>query len=217
METGAILSNLIPRAKGVAGAQIITYGLPVSGSRVDSPGPMKLEGYTTGGFDRGAPRWKEMLWVLAKCVFFESSLPWPSRLRVALLRVFGATIGRGVVIRAKVNITFPWRLTVGDHVWIGEEVLILSLAPVTLESHICISQRAFLCTGSHRFHSPGFDLVTKPITIRQGSWIAAQAFVAPGVEIGPDSMVAAGSVVLENVPPGTVIRGNPARPAALIA
>ena len=136
------------------------------------------------------------------------------RLRVALLRAFGAPVGQGVVIRGKVNITFPWRLTVGDHVWVGEEVLILSLAPVVLESDICISQRAFICTGSHRFHAPGFDLVTKPITIRKGSWIAAQAFVAPGVEIGPDSMVAAGSVVLEDVPPRTVVRGNPAVPVA---
>ena len=125
---------------------------------------MRLEGYTTGGFDRGAPRWKELLWVLAKVVFFENGLPWPSALRVALLRAFGAT-----VVRSRVNITFPWRLTIGDHVWLGEEVLILSLAPVTLESDVCISQRAFLCTGSHRFHSPGFDLVTKPITIRRGS------------------------------------------------
>ncbi|MGV3533757.1 MAG: WcaF family extracellular polysaccharide biosynthesis acetyltransferase [Chthoniobacteraceae bacterium] len=173
---------------------------------------MRLEGYTTGGFDRGAPRWKELLWVLAKVVFFENGLPWPSTLRVALLRAFGATVGRGVVIRSRVNITFPWRLTIGDHVWLGEEVLILSLAPVTLESDVCISQRAFLCTGSHRFDSPGFDLVTKPITIRRGSWIAAQAFIAPGVSIGPDSMVAAGSVVTRDVEPGKVVAGNPAQP-----
>lgn len=173
---------------------------------------MRLEGYTTGGFDRGAPRWKELLWVLIKCVVFENGLPWPSALRVAILRAFGATIGQGVIVRAKVNITFPWRLTVGDHVWIGEEVLILSLAPVALESHVCLSQRAFLCTGSHRFHSPGFDLVTKPITIGQSSWIAAQAFIAPGVVIGPGSMVGAGSVVLVDVPPGTVVQGNPAHP-----
>jgi putative colanic acid biosynthesis acetyltransferase WcaF len=173
---------------------------------------MRLEGYTTGGFDRGAPRWKELLWVLAKVVFFENGLPWPSALRVALLRAFGATAGRGVVIRSRVNITFPWRLTMGDHVWLGEEVLILSLAPVTLESDVCISQRAFLCTGSHRFHSPGFDLVTKAITIRRGSWIAAQAFIAPGVSIGPESMVAAGSLVTRDVEPGKVVAGNPAQP-----
>ena len=98
----------------------------------------------------------------------------------------------------------------GDDVWLGEEVLILSLAPVVIESSVCISQRAFLCSGSHDFRAENFDLVTKPITVRKGSWVAAQAFVAPGVEIGEGSMVAAGSVVSENVPPKTLVRGNPA-------
>src|SRR5581483_3712329 len=104
----------------------------------------------------------------------------------------------------------PWRFQVEDDVWLGEEVLILSLASVTIESNVCISQRAFLCTGSHDFRAPDFNLITKPITIRAGSWIAAQAFIAPGVEIGPGSMVAAGSVVSQNVPPKTLVRGNPA-------
>lgn len=173
---------------------------------------MELKGYTTGGFDRGAPRWKEALWMAVRCLFFEVPWPWPSALRVAFLRAFGARIGMGVVIRSKVSVSQPWRLTIGDYVWLGEEVMILSLAPVTIESHVCISQRAFLCTGSHAFKSPGFNLVTKPIVIHRGSWVAAQAFIAPGVEIGPDSMVCAGGVVLQNVPPGEVVRGNPAVP-----
>jgi putative colanic acid biosynthesis acetyltransferase WcaF len=172
---------------------------------------MKLEGYTIGDFDRGAPRWKEALWVLVKAVFFLNAFPWPSAVRVPLLRLFGATIGRGVVIRNFVNVTYPWRLQVGDFVWLGDEVCILSLAPVLLESHVCVSQRAFLCTGTHRFRAPGFDLVVKPVTVRAGSWVAAQAFVAPGVEIGPGSMVCAGSVVVAEVPPATIAQGNPAQ------
>jgi putative colanic acid biosynthesis acetyltransferase WcaF len=171
---------------------------------------MQLRNYTTGGFDRGKPLWFEALWVMVKCVFFLNPVPWPSAIRVALLRAFGARVGEGVVIRSQVNVTFPWRLAVGDHVWLGEEILILSLAPVTLESNVCISQRAFLCTGSHDFRAPKFDLITKPITVHSGSWVAAQAFIAPGVEIGEASMVAAGSVVLENVPSKTFVRGNPA-------
>ena len=173
-------------------------------------GVMQLEGYTTGAFERGAPRWKEALWVAVKCAFFQTSWPWPSALRVALLRAFGATIGQDVTIRAQVNVTFPWRLTVGDHVWFGEEVVVLSLAPVTIESHVCLSQKAFLCTGSHEFRSEMFELIVKPITVRERSWVAAQVFIAPGVEIGPGSMVAAGSIVLENVPPKSLVRGNPA-------
>jgi putative colanic acid biosynthesis acetyltransferase WcaF len=134
-----------------------------------------------------------------------------SALRVALLRMFGARIGSGVVVRANVNVSYPWRLTLGDDVWLGEEVMILSLAPVVIESSVCISQRAFLCTGSHDFRSEKFSLVTKPITVRGGSWIAAQAFISPGVDIGEGSMVCAGSVVVENVPPKCIVRGNPAQ------
>jgi putative colanic acid biosynthesis acetyltransferase WcaF len=171
---------------------------------------MTLKGYTVGSFERGAPLWKEALWIAVKFVFFLPALPWPSEVRVAWLRAFGARIGEGVVIREGVNVSFPWRLVIGDHVWLGEEVMILSLATVTIESNVCLSQRAFLCTGSHNFCAPKFDLITQPITIRERSWIAAQAFVAPGVEIGPDSMVAAGSVVTENVPPKSLARGNPA-------
>jgi len=171
---------------------------------------MRLKDYDNRDFDRGAPFWKEALWLAVKSIFFLTALPWPSALRVELLRLFGARIGHGVVIRSHVNITFPWRFSVGDDVWIGEETLILSLAPVILESDICISQRAFLCTGSHDFRAPAFNLMTKSITVRRGSWIAAQAFIAPGVEIGPDSAVSAGSVVLTSVPPRTLARGNPA-------
>ncbi len=178
---------------------------------------MQLKGYTVGDFDRGAPRWKEALWVLVKCVFFLNGFPWPSALRVMWLSAFGARIGAGVVIRANVNVSYPWRLTLGDDVWLGEETVILSLAPVVIESSVCISQRAFLCTGSHDFRSENFTLVTKPITVRSGSWIAAQAFISPGVEIGAGSMVCAGSVVVENVAPRSIVRGNPAQVVKQIA
>ncbi len=172
---------------------------------------MTLKGYTVGDFDRGAPRWKEGLWILVKWAFFMNAFPWPSALRVALLRMFGARIGSRVVVRANVNVTYPWRLTLGDDVWLGDEVMILSLAPVVVESSVCISQRAFLCTGSHDFRSEKFSLVTKPITVRGGSWIAAQAFIAPGVEVGAGSMVGAGSIVTGDVPAKAIVRGNPAQ------
>lgn len=174
--------------------------------------PRDLSAFSAAGFDRGASRLKEGLWFLFRWAFFDTSFPWPSALRCFLLRLFGAKVGRGVVVRAKVNVTFPWRTTIGDHVWLGEEVLILSLAPVTLENSVCLSQRAFLCTGSHDHRRPSFDLITKPITIRAGAWVAAQAFVALGVEIGAGAVVGAGSVVVENVPPGVIVRGNPAAP-----
>jgi putative colanic acid biosynthesis acetyltransferase WcaF len=164
--------------------------------------------YDNSDFDRGAPRWKEALWVLTRCLFFQNPLPWPSGLRVAWLRAFGASVGDGVVIRENVNISFPWRLSIGDHVWIGEDVGILSLAQVTIESNVCISQRAYLCSGSHDFRREDFKLKVAPITLRTGSWVAAVAFIGPGVEIGAGAVVAAGSVVFKDVAPGAVVRGK---------
>lgn len=171
---------------------------------------MDLSIYDNSDFDRGAPRWKEALWTLVRFLFFQNAFPWPSPLRCVLLRAFGAKIGRGVVIRANVNISFPWRLTIGDHVWIGEDAGILTLAPVLIESNVCISQRTYLCTGSHDFRREDFKLQVAPITVREGVWIAAASFIAPGIEIGSGAIVSAGSVVFENVAPKTFVRGNPA-------
>lgn len=170
-----------------------------------------LSRFSSSGFDRGGSRLKEALWLAVKCLFFQTSLPWPYGLRRSLLRCFGAKVGRNVVIKANVNVSFPWRLSVGDHVWLGEEVMILSLAQVTIESNVCVSQRAFLCTGSHNHRREDFVLMTKPIILRAGSWVAAQAFVAPGVEVGSGAVVSAGSIVLDDVPTNAVVRGNPAQ------
>lgn len=171
---------------------------------------MNLATYDNSDFDRGAPRWKEALWYALRSVFFDNSIPWPSALRAAILRAFGATIGHGVVIRCRAIVTFPWRLSVGDHVWIGEDVDILSLAPVTIGSHVCISQRAYICTGSHDIRREDFKLKVAPITIGSGVWIAAAAFLAPGVNIGEGAVVSAGSVVFQDVNPHAIARGNPA-------
>jgi putative colanic acid biosynthesis acetyltransferase WcaF len=171
---------------------------------------IQLRDYDNSDFDRGAPRWMEALWVILKIIFFLNAFPWPSALRAALLRLFGAKIGERVVIRSGVHITFPWYVEIGDDVWLGEEAWLLSLAPIVIERDVCISQRVILCAGSHDFRKSTFDLVTRPITVRRGCWIAVQAFVAAGVEIGEGSLVSAGSVVLDTVPPRSLVRGNPA-------
>lgn len=178
---------------------------------------MDLRRYSVAHFDRGVSREKELAWQVCRCLFFAPPLPLPSSWRVGLLRAFGAQVGEEVVIRAEVNITFPWRLVLGDRVWLGEGVTILSLAPVTLESDLCVSRKAFLCTGSHDWRAETFDLKTAPITVRRGTWIAAMAFVGPGVEIGAGSVLAAGTVLLKSVPPGSLVRGNPAQVTAIVA
>ena len=172
---------------------------------------MRLDRYDNSDFSRGASKLTELLWWVVRSLLFAPWFPIPSVLKVAALRLFGAKVGRGVVIRSRVNITFPWRLSIADHVWIGDEVLILTLAPVTIASHVCISQRAFLCTGSHKFRSENFDLVTKPITIGEGGWIAANAFLGPGVTLAPGTLCAAGAVVLRSSGLGEVLSANPAK------
>jgi len=171
---------------------------------------MKLEMYDNSDFDRGAPRWKRGLWVIVRCFFFQNPCPWGSAFRSALLRAFGAKIGKGVGIGSNVNISFPWRLVVGDHVWIGDDVGILSLAQVTIESNVCVARRSFLCTGSHDVRREDFKLKVAPILIRTGSWIAIDSLILPGVTIGEGAVVSAASVVLKDVPANCLVRGNPA-------
>jgi putative colanic acid biosynthesis acetyltransferase WcaF len=171
---------------------------------------INLSRFDNSNFDRGAPLVKEVLWWLVRSLLFMPSFPFPSAWKAAALRAFGAKVGRGVVIRSRVNITFPWRLEIGDHAWIGDEVLVLSLDRVLIGPDTCISQRAFLCTGSHDFSRETFDLSTAPIRIGAGCWIGAQCFVGPGVEFGPGSRSLAGAVVVKNVPTGATVKGTPA-------
>ena len=173
---------------------------------------MRLDQFDNSEFSRGASSLKEFLWWVVRSLFFAPWFPIPSAVKVLALRAFGANVGKGVIIRSRVNVSFPWNLSIGDHVWIGDEVMILSLAPVTIASHVCISQRAFLCTGSHRFQKESFDLVTKPIAIEEGCWVAANVFIAPGVTLGTGTMCTAGAVVLKSSEPNLVLSGNPAGP-----
>jgi len=125
------------------------------------------------------------------------------------LKFFGARIGKGVVIKPRVNIHFPWKLTIGDHAWIGEEVFLLNFEPIIIGRHCCISQRAFLCTGNHDYRQPSMPYRNRPITIEDGAWVGAQVFVSPGVTIGIDAVIAAGSVVTRSQPAYVVCSGNP--------
>ncbi len=171
-----------------------------------------LSRYDNSDFSRGASAGREVLWWVCRSLFFAPWFPVPSSIKVALLRAFGARIGADVVVRSRVNISFPWRLEVGDHVWIGEEVAILTLATVRIGSNVCLSQRAYLCTGSHDFSKTTFDLITQPITIGDGCWIGANAFVGPGVTMGDGSRCLAGAVVVKDVGTGSTVGGVPARP-----
>jgi putative colanic acid biosynthesis acetyltransferase WcaF len=164
------------------------------------------------GLDRGRSKLVEAVWYGVKCVVFLSPWPWPSRFKCLLLRMFGARVGRGVVIKPRVNIHFPWKLAVGDFTWIGEEALILNFEPVTIGSHCCLSQRAYLCAGNHDYRQPDFRYRNRPVAVADGAWIGSQVFVAPGTRIGVDCVITAGSVVTRDQPAGKVCGGNPCVP-----
>ena len=135
-----------------------------------------------------------------------------SGLKVLTLRCFGAVLGRGIRIKPGVRVKFPWRLTIGDHCWIGEEVWIDNLAPVTLEDNVCISQGVYLCTGNHDWGQPTFDLRLGAIHLKSGSWLGAKSRVGPGVTLETGAVLTLGSVAAESLKAMTIHAGNPAQP-----
>lgn len=165
---------------------------------------VRLDRFDNGGFDRGRSRLVEGVWALFDLVLVRSGLP-GSSWRRALLRLFGAKIGDGVVIKARVAVKFPWRLEIGAHSWIGEGAWIDNLALVSIGAHVCVSQGAYLCTGSHDWSRPAFDLVTKPIRIEDSAWICAKAVIGPGVTIGRGAVVGLGAVATRDVPQWRIV------------
>lgn len=131
--------------------------------------------------------------------------------RVAVLRLFGAKIARGVRIQGSARIWQPWKLTIGENSWIDGGVKLYSVDEIKIGVNAVISEGAFVCTASHDIRSEIFELVTKPIRIGDMTWVCARAIVMPGVKIGEGAVVAAGAVVVKDVEPWTVAVGNPAR------
>jgi putative colanic acid biosynthesis acetyltransferase WcaF len=150
------------------------------------------------------------LWHFVGFPIVRSNLMPISRVKVAVLRLFGARIGRGVYLKPGIKVKFPWYLTLGDHCWIGEDAWIDNLAPVTIGSHVCVSQAAYLCTGNHDWTTPNMKLTRRPIVLGDGSWVGARAIVSPGVTLGIGAVAAAGSVVTKDIPPYEIWAGNPA-------
>ena len=131
--------------------------------------------------------------------------------RCFLLRLFGAKIGRGVRVYPSAQVWAPWHLEMGDFSCLGPEVDCYCVAPIRIETHAVVSQYSYLCSASHDYEQPDFPLITDPIVIAEGAWVAADAFVGMGVTIGTGAVVGARSSVFKDVEPWTVVGGNPAR------
>jgi len=152
------------------------------------------------------------LWWLIQATLFKWSPQIMYGWRRFLLRVFGAEIGKGVIIRPSAQITYPWKISIGDYSWIGDHVVLYSLGEIEIGSNTVISQRSYICTGSHHYNSDGFEIYSKKITIGNKCWLATDVYVAPNVTIGDFTVVGARSSVFKDLPSNMVCKGNPAKP-----
>lgn len=149
------------------------------------------------------------LWRVIYVVFFRNSPQFLYGWRRLILRLFGAKIGKKVIIRPSVEITYPWKVEIGDYSWIGDNVVLYSLGKITIGSNTVVSQKSYLCTGSHDFNSVAFDIFEKPIVIGNSCWIATDVFVAPGVQIVDEVIVGARSSVFKSIVVKGIYKGNP--------
>lgn len=169
-----------------------------------------LSKYNNSWYNPGAGKIKILIWYFINVLFFINPLNPLSGLKVFLLKMFGAKMGKGIVIKPNVNIKYPWLLEVGDYTWIGEKVWIDNLAKVTIGKNCCLSQGSMLLCGNHNYKKSTFDLVVKPITLEDGAWVGALSVVCPGVSLKSHSILTVQSVATETLEPFSLYKGNPA-------
>ncbi|WP_373551431.1 WcaF family extracellular polysaccharide biosynthesis acetyltransferase [Haliscomenobacter sp.] len=171
---------------------------------------VKLNTYNNSAFNRGGSKLKELLWMFCSALFFQHSLAGLNGLKIGLLKKFGAQVGQRVLIKPNVRIKFPWKLVLGNDVWIGESVWIDNLDRVSIADNVCLSQGAMLLCGNHNYKSSSFDLMVSPIVLEEGVWIGAKAVVCPGVHCHSHAVLSVGSVAVADLEAYMIYQGNPA-------
>lgn len=152
------------------------------------------------------------LWWIVQSTVFACSPQFMYGWRRGLLRLFGAKVGVGVLIRPSAKVTYPWRVTIGNSAWIGDDVVLYSLGEIEIGNDAVISQRSYLCAATHDYTQPDFPISASKVCIGQQVWLATDVFVSPGVTIGKGTVVGARSSVFHDLPPMMVCMGNPAKP-----
>ncbi|MDB4902321.1 MAG: acyl transferase [Mucilaginibacter sp.] len=168
-----------------------------------------LSKFSIGNYKSGN-KLKVIVWFFINYYIFNSAFPWPNRVKVFLLRLFGAKVGVGLNIKNKVRIKNPWRLVIGNYCWIGESAWIDNLENVTLGNNVCISQGAMLLTGNHDYTKSDFPYRLGPIEIEDGAWIGAQSVVCPGIICRSHSILTVNSVATKELDAWSIYSGNPA-------
>lgn len=170
-----------------------------------------LSAFSPGKFDKGAGILKQTLWYFVNALLVRASWNPFMGIKIVLLKMFGAKIGKGLVIKNNVCIKFPWKLTLGDNVWLGEGCWIDNLDKVTIGNNVCISQGALLLTGNHDYTSKSFDYRNAPIIVEDGAWIGAKAVVCPGVTVRSHAVLTVASIVTKEMEAYGIYQGNPAK------
>ena len=170
-----------------------------------------LSKYNNDWYQPGAGKIKIALWYMTNALFLINPLNPFSSLKVFFLRLFGARIGKGVVIKQSVNIKYPWRLSIGDYTWIGERVWIDNLANVSIGKNCCLSQGAMLLCGNHNYKKETFDLIIGDIVLEDGAWVGALSMVCPGVTLKTHAILSVSSVATETLEAYWMYKGNPAQ------
>jgi len=173
---------------------------------------VNLDLYDNSWYRPGGSAIQRLLWYIVNAFFFQTAIFPVNGFKIFLLRMFGAAIGKNVVIKPSVNIKYPWLLSIGDFSWIGEKVWIDNLGQVDIGANCCISQGAFILCGNHHYGKSTFDLIVKPVSIEEGSWIGAKCILAPGSIMKEGAMLSAGSFASGLLEAYTIYQGNPALP-----
>ena len=172
---------------------------------------VNLAAYNNNWYKTGKNTAICLTWYCVNSLLMNSYFIPISAVKVFILKVFGAKIGKGVNIKPKVNIKYPWKLEIGAYSWIGEKVWIDNLEQVTIGQNCCLSQGAMLLCGNHDFKKSTFDLIVKPIVLKDGSWVGARAVVCPGVTMQENAVLSVGSIATSPLEPNSIYQGNPAK------
>lgn len=168
-----------------------------------------LSRFNNDWFDEGASKFKWLLWFIANGMFVLNPLNPFNGLRKLVLRAFGAKIGKGVILKHRVNVKFPWNLEIGDNCWIGEAVWIENQGKVKIGNNCCLSQGAVLMTGNHNYKKVTFDLIVGPITLEEGVWLGACSMITQGVTCHSHAVLAVQSVANSDLEAYTIYAGSP--------
>lgn len=170
-----------------------------------------LENFQVPVSFRGKSKITVQLWWVIQDTLFAWSPQFFYGWRRFLLRLFGAKIGKGVLIRSSAKVTYPWNIEIGDFSWIGEENVLYSLGKIRIGKNVALAHKVYLNTGGHDYKKKSFDIFALPVIIEDECWITNDVYVAPGVKIGRGSIVAARSSVLKDIPEGKICAGTPAK------